>query len=94
MAAMRPVSRQFVRALVEEMIAEGFVRLAPNPRHKTAALVTLTAKGRKQASNDAKREAALLEALARDLDAASLRSAVTTMTTLLERIDGGAGAGE
>lgn len=87
MAAMRPVSRQFVRALVEELVAEGFVRLEPNPRHKTASLVALTNRGRQQAIKDTAQEALLLEELARDLPPDELRVAEGMLKTVLERLE-------
>lgn len=87
MAMMRPVSRQFIRALVEELVLEEFVQLAPNPAHKTAALVTLTAKGRKQARLDASLEAELLELLAVDLSEDDLKVAAATLSALLTRVE-------
>lgn len=45
LAAMRPVSRQFVQKLVDEMVAGGWVEALPNPSHKRSPLIGLTPKG-------------------------------------------------
>lgn len=87
MAAMRPVSRQFIRALVEEMRAEGLVQDRPNPKHKTAHLVALTPKGRKQADADLALERRWIALLADGLDSDELDGAVVLLKALLERID-------
>jgi DNA-binding MarR family transcriptional regulator len=40
------LNRQGVQRIVNELAAEGYVALAPNPHHRRARLVVLTAKGR------------------------------------------------
>jgi DNA-binding MarR family transcriptional regulator len=45
LAAMRPVSRQFVQKLVDEMVAGGWVEASANPSHKRSPLIGLTPKG-------------------------------------------------
>lgn len=40
------ISRQAVQRTVNELVADGLVRTAPNPDHRTAALVELTDVGR------------------------------------------------
>lgn len=87
MAAMRPVSRQFIRALVEEMRVEGLVQDRPNPKHKTAHLIALTAKGREQADADLALERRWIATLGDDLDPDELDGAAALLSTLLVRID-------
>lgn len=45
-ARMRPVSRQHIQALANEMAEEGLVEFTANPRHKRSKLVAATEKGR------------------------------------------------
>lgn len=45
MARQRPVSRQHVQALVNELLAAGYVELTDNPAHKSSRLVRLTPAG-------------------------------------------------
>jgi DNA-binding MarR family transcriptional regulator len=40
------LNRQGVQRIVNELAAEGYIALAPNPHHRRASLVVLTAKGR------------------------------------------------
>lgn len=47
-AALRPVSRQFVQRIVDTLRAKGWVELLANPAHKRSHLVQLTEKGRVQ----------------------------------------------
>lgn len=45
-AALRPVSRQFIQKVVDALKAEGFVTLRENPAHKRSKLVDITQAGR------------------------------------------------
>lgn len=45
-ARARPVSRQHIQLLVNELVDAGLVELIDNPQHKRSRLVSLTAKGR------------------------------------------------
>jgi len=45
-ARARPVSRQHIQRIVDELLANGLVRLEPNPDHKRSPLVALTDHGR------------------------------------------------
>jgi DNA-binding MarR family transcriptional regulator len=40
------LNRQGVQRIVNELVAEGYVALEPNPHHRRASLVVLTEKGR------------------------------------------------
>ena len=46
MARMRPVSRQHIQRIVDELLERRLVRLDANPDHKRSPLVSLTDKGR------------------------------------------------
>ena len=61
-AAVRPVSRQFVQRLVEELEREGLVERRVNPAHRRSKLVALTDAGQVVLHEYAAREAPLLDA--------------------------------
>ncbi len=44
-ARARPVSRQHIQKLANEMLAEGLIRFVPNPAHKRSQLIEATPKG-------------------------------------------------
>jgi DNA-binding MarR family transcriptional regulator len=44
-AEMRPTSRQRMQRLADELVAEGLVEFADNPKHRRSKLVQLTPKG-------------------------------------------------
>lgn len=48
-ARSRPVSRQHIQVLVNGLLKDGLVELAPNPAHKRSKLVQLTATGHARA---------------------------------------------
>ena len=45
-ARMRPVSRQHIQTMANEMATEGLIRFIENPRHKRSKLLEATDKGR------------------------------------------------
>lgn len=45
LARARPVSRQHIQKLANEMVAEGLIRFVPNPAHKRSQLIEATPKG-------------------------------------------------
>src|SRR4051794_30966765 len=47
LARERPVSRQHIQSVVNDLAAAGFVRAVPNPAHRRSALIELTAEGRR-----------------------------------------------
>ena len=64
-AALRPVSRQFVQRVVNMLEADGLVVRRPNPAHRRSPLVALTDAGGAMLERYALREAPLLEAARR-----------------------------
>lgn len=87
MAAMRPVSRQFIRALVEEMKADGWVEDRPNPKHKTAHLIDLTDLGKLRANQDLATERDWIATIAEDLNQEEAAIAVRVLSALIEKVD-------
>lgn len=60
MARIRPVSRQHIQTLVNDLADEGLVEFVENPAHKRSRLVSLTHKGEETIKAMLKREASLL----------------------------------
>jgi DNA-binding MarR family transcriptional regulator len=66
-ARMRPVSRQRMQKLTDQLILEGLVELIDNPRHQRSKLVILTTAGERYYRENADRLISLVSAF--DLDA-------------------------
>ena len=67
LAYRRPVSRQHIQTLVNELLRDGLVIRKPNAAHKRSKLVSLTPKGRSTITAMLERERKALRAL--DLEA-------------------------
>lgn len=81
LAALRPVSRQYVQKLMDEMKREGLVRPTPNPAHRRSPVYELTDAGRALAASMERAETPALERLAAEFDEATL----TSLTAALDR---------
>ena len=64
LAAMRPVSRQYVQRLADALEAEGLVIKRANPAHARSPLLTITAEGEARLTQMLEREAPILARLA------------------------------
>jgi DNA-binding MarR family transcriptional regulator len=86
-ARMRPVSRQHIQALANEMAAEGLVEFIENPRHKRSKLVAATDQGRALF----KQQTALLmretQDLAQEVSADELAATHRALTKIRESIE-------
>ena len=85
------LTRQAVQRLVNEMAADGLVRLAPNPHHSRAKLVLLTPRGRKAYDAAMQRQRPWAENLAAGLDTPALAAAVATLRAIRRRLEEEAG---
>jgi len=74
-ARARPVSRQRIQKLADEMAAEGLVAFADNPAHKRSKLVRLTPKGERAHAELTTAMLTLCEGLAAGLDAGEVAAA-------------------
>jgi DNA-binding PadR family transcriptional regulator len=63
MARQRPVSRQHIQAIVNDLQRAGLVELIENPRHKRSRLVVLTRLGNAELDEIISREQAVLSAI-------------------------------
>lgn len=81
-ARMRPVSRQRMQKLTDQLIGEGLVELIDNPRHQRSKLVKLTAAGEGYYRENAERLIGLVSTFDLDLDGQSARAATRTIKLL------------
>jgi len=84
MARARPVSRQYIQAVVKQLGKRELVQLVPNPAHKRSSLVQLTSKGKRLAEAVARKEKAFLAELQIDLSKKELLLASSVMRKLRE----------
>lgn len=74
-AAVPASTRQAVQHLADSLLAEGLLERRPNPRHRRAPLLALTASGRRRAAAVAAGQAERLNAVAARLEPGELRAA-------------------
>lgn len=84
------LTRQSVQRVVDEMRADGLVQLEPNPHHRRAMLVTMTAAGTVALHAATRRQAVWADALAAGLSPAGIEAASSLMRTLVQRLDSAA----
>jgi DNA-binding MarR family transcriptional regulator len=87
MARMRPVSRQHIQRIVDELLERGLVRLDANPDHKRSSLVSLTQKGRATFHSMLASEIAAFDHLARGLSRGEIATARKVLQQLTTRLD-------
>jgi DNA-binding MarR family transcriptional regulator len=85
-ARSRPVSRQHVQKLANEMIADGVIELANNPAHKRSKLLSLTAKGEAVFQEISAQIGLEAEMLAQGEDLEELQVAVKVLRQLREKM--------
>jgi DNA-binding MarR family transcriptional regulator len=85
MARARPVSRQHIQTLVNELLAAGYVEYLDNPAHRRSKLVRITKKGRKLFSSLRERENEALSRLSVDVTIQELEDAGHVLSVLIER---------
>ena len=86
MARARPVSRQHVQTLVNELLDRGYVELADNPAHKRSRLVRLTAAGREVVRAIERRERRIIDRLEAPVSAEEMRAAASVLRTLRDSL--------
>jgi DNA-binding MarR family transcriptional regulator len=85
-ARSRPVSRQHVQKLANEMIAEGVIELIDNPAHQRSKLLRLTPKGEAVFQEITERIAQEAEGFAQDMEVADLQVSVKVLRQLGEKL--------
>ncbi|WP_109808373.1 MarR family winged helix-turn-helix transcriptional regulator [Sphingosinithalassobacter portus] len=84
-------NRQNVQRIVNDLQKEGLVSFQPNPHHKRAQLVVLTAKGQQTYEAAIRLYDPLVQALAQGLSAGDIRAAIGVLSTLRTRLEAPAG---
>jgi DNA-binding MarR family transcriptional regulator len=86
LADIRPVSRQAIHKLAEQLMERGLVHQNDNPRDKRAPLLALTDKGRAEIERLRAAEDPQIAGLFRGLSQTDVDAAVRVLETLSERM--------
>lgn len=81
------LSRQAAQQTADSLEKEGFVAWMPNPHHKRAKLVSITAKGREALKAVERRHAAWANQIADRLGEQTLRAALTALRATRDAMD-------
>ncbi|HSE77198.1 MAG TPA: MarR family transcriptional regulator [Alphaproteobacteria bacterium] len=87
LARQRPVSRQHIQKLADELARRGLVEFVDNPAHRRSKLVRLTPKGARRYARVNARVGAICDALARESDEAELLAAARALRRLIAALD-------
>jgi DNA-binding MarR family transcriptional regulator len=82
MARSRPVSRQYIQAIVDALIAQGLVELGENPAHKRSSLIQLTTKGRSALEGMNRRAGMVFRLLSVRISEADLQRTASTLEAI------------
>jgi len=85
MARARPVSRQHIQMIVDDLLQSGLVTVVANPAHQRSSLIRLTAKGRKLMAAVVARERAVMPLFTAAFSAEELKAAIE-VTRRLRRL--------
>jgi DNA-binding MarR family transcriptional regulator len=88
LARSRPVSRQHIQVLVNELLEDGFVATEENPAHRRSPLVRLTPDGKRQVDAMQERERELLAHARFGLTAQDIECAADTLHSLRSFLEG------
>jgi DNA-binding MarR family transcriptional regulator len=86
MADDRPVSRQYMQRVCDDLATLGLVEARDNPRHKRSPLIALTRAGAAMVREIGKSEAPYAGALVKDLSEAELAACAHVLQTLCARL--------
>jgi DNA-binding MarR family transcriptional regulator len=81
------LNRQGVQRIVNELAAEGYVALEPNPHHRRASLVVLTAKGKTAFAAADRLQTPWVNVLAKGIGADEIVAAKRTVAALRGRLE-------
>jgi len=87
LAAMRPVARQYVQRLINDLKRLGYAAMKLNPKHKRSQFVVATAKGRRALTAMAQREYELFSNLVDAFNLGELRAAQSMLNRLVDGLD-------
>ena len=86
LARARPVARQHIQRMANEMVAQGLVEFTTNPAHKRSRLLTITPAGASLYAALSARMSELAERLAADMDIDDLSTTVETLRTFARKL--------
>lgn len=86
LARARPVARQRIQKLADELAADGLVEFVDNPAHKRSRLLRLTPQGVAAYEDLSERMLCLCDDLAGGMTGAELRRAAETLENLREKL--------
>jgi DNA-binding MarR family transcriptional regulator len=81
------LNRQGVQRIVNELVAEGYVALEPNPYHRRASLVVLTEQGRKAYAAADRLQTPWVNALVTGLRSDDIAAAKRTVAALRQSLE-------
>ena len=81
------LTRQAVQRLANEMERDGLVRFGPNPHHRRAKLVLLTARGKAAYDVAMKRQGPWASGLSNRLSIKQIEAAAATLRTIRQRLE-------
>lgn len=91
LARRKPVTRQAVQPLLDDLVARGLVSARDNPRHRRSKLYALTKEGIDLCVSIQQRELAELNLMAPNIDSEKVAAAVEALrvlnATLADRLD-------
>jgi DNA-binding MarR family transcriptional regulator len=87
MARARPVSRQYIQTLVNELAEEGYVAFTENPAHKRSQLVCLTPKGKELFHTMLQREGKVISRLKLGIPDKELQTAASVLRAVREMFE-------
>lgn len=85
-ARLRPVSRQFIQTLVDQLLERNLVITQSNPGHKRSPLILLSELGRSTFKQMTEREGILLAALAKNIGSQHLLEQMTALQNFEQQV--------
>jgi DNA-binding MarR family transcriptional regulator len=92
LARARPVARQRIQLIADELAARGLVAFHENPAHRRSKLLRLTAQGERVHAELTRAAAETADRLALGMDAEALAVTAATLARMAERVDAALGA--
>ena len=87
LAKRRPVARQRMQKLADDLAKEGLVHFIDNPKHKRSKLVDLTAKGQNHVRRTSEQIRDMADVLATGMDQRDIQATQQTLDELAGSID-------
>jgi DNA-binding MarR family transcriptional regulator len=85
-AEMRPTSRQRMQRLADELVTEGLVEFADNPKHRRSKLVRLTRKGEARYQKLSDKLLGIASTMGADLSEADIRNTIAVVRRISDEV--------